>query len=229
MTNDEIQAVREFRAGIAPPSEEARRRIYAYATGRMDRVQGRPRFWGQRFLPSTSPRLVAALAGAAICAAAAAVVATGTFTGGATHAATHAVGHSTSLGGDQSPGPMSITYSSNGGTLSSVAVSLNPNLANATVQMQVLHSDASSAAEVKAASAQVVYQNQVATSAPAASSFGLSTWSGTLSPSNWSGGCQAGFYQIKWLAVGPGTSFANASAAPSSETGASEWFSCSGS
>jgi hypothetical protein len=179
-------------------------------------------------LPTTPPlRLRFAVpAAAAICAVFAAVVATATFTSGPAHKAPPTA----SLHGDQSPGPMRINYVHSGGALSSIAVTLTPNVANASVQLQVVHSDATSYAEAYAGSTQVVFQEQASTTASPASSFGLSTWSGTLSPSDWSGGgCQSGLYQIKWVAVQPGTSFANASAAPGNEVGASELFSCSGS
>jgi hypothetical protein len=178
--------------------------------------------------PSRHPRrlvAVVAVVGAAICAAVVALVATGTLGGGTTHP----VRPTSSLHGDQVGGGLQISYFHSGGALSSIAVTLTPNVANASIQVRVVHSDATSYAEAYAGSAQVVFQEQVSTTTPPASSSAFSTWSGTLSPSDWNGGCQSGLYQIKWVAVQPGTSFANASAAPGNEVGASEWFSCTGS
>jgi hypothetical protein len=220
MTTDEMQLLRDFRSDIPEPDDESIRRAYAYATSQ-------PRYEGPRLsLPSVSPlRLRVVLpAAAAICAAAVALIATGTLAGGgATHTPRPTV-H-----GDQSPGAGLFSYFHSGGALSSIAVTLNPNVANASVQLQVVHSEATSYAEADAGSTQVVFQEQVSTTTSPASSFGLSTWSGTLSPNDWSGGCQRGLYDIKWVAVGPGTSFANAASAPGNEEGASEWFSCTGS
>jgi len=221
MTTDEMQLLRDFRNDIPAPDEESVRRAYAYATSQ-------PRAAGPRLsLSRVSPlRLRVVLpAAAAICAAAVALIATGTLAGGgATHTPRPTV-H-----GDQSPGGgLQISYFHSGGALSSIAVTLNPNVANASVQLQVVHSEATSYAEAYAGSTQVVFQKQVSTTTPSASSSALSTWSGTLSPSDWSGGCQSGLYQIKWVAVGPGTSFANAASEPGNEVGASEWFSCTGS
>ena len=167
--------------------------------------------------------VIAAAAVAVIFAAVAALAATGTLSGRATQTSRPTVQ------GDQSPGAGLFSYFHSGGALSSIAVTLTPNVANASVQLEVVHSDATSYAKAYAGSPQVVFREQVSTTPSPASSFGLSTWSGTLSPNDWSGGCQRGLYQIKWVAVQPGTSFANAASAPGNEVGASEWFSCTGS
>jgi hypothetical protein len=160
------------------------------------------------------------------------VVFTGALAGSRTNSggAAHKALPTASLHGDQSPGGgLQISYFHSGGALSSIAVTLNPNVANASVQLQVVHSDATSYAEAYAGSTQVVFQEQVSTTTPPTSSTALSTWTGTLSPTDWSGGCQSGLYRIKWVAVGPGSSFATASSTPGNEVGASEWFSCGGS
>lgn len=58
MTDDELERLREFRAGIAPPGDAARRTIYAHAT----RDRG-----GRRYrLPSVALAAVAAAAGVAL-------------------------------------------------------------------------------------------------------------------------------------------------------------------
>ena len=219
MTTDEMQLLRDFRSDIPEPDEESVRRAYAYATSQPRATRPRPS------LPSVSLlRLRFVIpAVAVIFAAVAALAAIGTLSGRATQTSRPTV-H-----GDQSPGAGLFSYFHSGGALSSIAVTLNPNVANASVQLQVVHSDATNYAEAYPGSAQVVFKEQVSTTASPASSFGLSTWSGTLSPNDWSGGCQRGLYEIKWVAVQPGTSFANASAAPGNEVGASEWFSCTGS
>lgn len=220
MTTDATQLLRDHWSEVPKADEETVRRAFAYATsGTTTRF---PRPLRHRGVHPLKLR-IALPAVAAICAAAAAVVATGTFTGGASQTARHRVN------GDQTVGAGLFDYVHSGGALSSIAVTLNPNVANANVRLQVVHSDATSYAKAYAGNAQVVFQEQVSTTTPPAPSSGLSTWSGTLTPSNWSGGCQNGLYEIKWVAVQPGTSFANAAAAPGNEVGASEWFSCTGS
>jgi hypothetical protein len=217
-----MQLLRDFRSDIPAPDEETVRRAYDYATNQPHAA--RPRL----SLASVSPlRLRVVLpAAAAICAAVVALIATGTLGGGG---ATQPARHTGSLSADQTVGAGLFEYVHSGGALSSIAVTLNPNVANASVQLQVVHSDATSYAKAYAGNAQVVFQEQVSTTTPPASSSGQSTWSGTLTPSNWSGGCQNGLYAIKWVAVQPGTSFSNAAAAPGNEVGESEWFSCTGS
>jgi len=222
MTTDAIQLLRDHWSEVPKADEETVRRAFAYATsGTRTRL---PRPLRLRGVPPLRLR-IALPAAAAICAAAAALVATGTFTGGARQTPRHRV----LLNGDQAVDPFWTTYTRNGGALSSVGVNFSLNIANASIQLQVVHSDATSYAEAYAGSTQVVYQTQVATTTPPASSSALSAWSGTLSPSDWSGGCQSGLYQMKWVAVKPGTSFANASSTPGNLEGASEWFSCTGS
>jgi hypothetical protein len=236
MTNDEMQVLRDFRAEIPRPDEETRRRVYAYATGGMKRFTGRRLgIWSHRSLPSKSPRLVAVLAGAAICTATAALAATGTFSGGGTRdvqAARHTRGSTQTVGhsgpADAPYDALSVALTRSGGTLRSLAVTVNPNIDNATVQVEVLHGAASTTPGVATGTIDVVYQNQVSTTAPSTASPGaLSTWSGTLSPSDWKGGCQSGLYEILAVSVGPGTSLADANY-KNSESDYSGWFSCGG-
>ncbi len=233
MTNDEMNVLRDFRAEISPPSEETRDRIYAYATAGAQRSSSRRlSAWRNRRLPRTPKRMVAILGSAAICAAGAAVVVVGMVGGGGSRAVTQAL--RPTGGGLVSPSiSTSVNYNRSGGALSSIAVTLTPDVADASIQLQVIHSDASTYAEAYsqeyAGNAAVVFEEQVpATPTPSTtSSRHLSTWSGTLSPSQWSGGCQSGLYRITWVAVGPGSSFASPGA--DSEADSTEWFSCSGS
>lgn len=237
----ERDLLREFRAEIPAPDDETRRRVYAHATSRNTRFAGwRRPGWAGASLPRASLRLSAALAGAALCAAVAAMAAAGTFSGSAKHAT--ALGHGASVSSQPSASlfpsgnAMSVSYNRSGGAsssvgsgaLSSVDVTVNPSMADATIEIEVLYSSASTGADVTAANSQVVYQKQVSATNTASTVNGLSTWSGTLTPSEWSGGCQSGIYNILALSVGPGTSLANATY-KNSDRYYSGMFSCSGS
>ncbi len=50
----------------------------------------------------------------------------------------------------------------------------------------------------------MVYKEQLPLTVPSPGQ--PSTWSGVLSPSDWSGGCQSGTYTVDVIAVAPGTS-----------------------
>jgi len=226
MTDDELtEVVQEFRASVPQASEKTRQKIYDRATGGVDGgSHGRTRSWGPLLPSRTHARLIAAVGVAVV--GVVAVVATGTFASSparrtSEQAAPPAIGQS-------SPASMTVAFSRDVGGLSSIKVMLSPNVDQATIQLQVIHSNAPTLEGASANNAQVVYQTQVATTAPTQAMAGPSFWSGTLSPSDWSGGCQPGFYQITSLAIPPGTMFATATAKPGSEFDGSEWFSCTG-
>jgi hypothetical protein len=240
---DERGLLREFRAEIPAPDDETRRRIYARATSETGRFTGgRTPGWAGPSLSRASLRLTAAVAGAAVCAALAALAATGTFSSSPKHATALSRGTSVnshafaSQGGAPSGDAMSVGFnrssgassSVGSGALSSIDLTVNPSMANATIEIEVLYSSASTAADVTAANSQVVYQEQVPTTSPGSGVNGLSTWSGTLSPSDWSGGCESGIYNILAVSVGPGTSLADATY-KNSDRYYSGMFSCTGS
>ncbi len=156
-------------------------------------------------LPRVSPRLGAALAGAAICATVGALAATGTFSGG--HKA--AAEDKTRVGGVMIPAILPVWVVVNrasDGTLSSVDVRVHSDTAHASIQLRVVHSDPTGGDSV-------VYTRQISTGASASSCpsgatgttgpsgasgptgsncFNTgSSWSGTLVPSDWNGGCQS--------------------------------------
>jgi hypothetical protein len=229
MTDDDVQLLREFRTDVPVADAEARRRVYAYAIGEAGRLSIRRSWFGRQH---RSKRRIAVFAGATLCAAVVAVAVTGTFGGGGKQAARQPV---TVVGGDIPQAPMLVNPTFSAGTLSSVTVTVNPDIADASVRVQVLHSDATTYANAYAAesagSDQVVFQEQgPATNTSTAGAAGASTWSGTLSPSDWNGGCQSGLYRIAVVWVGPGTLFANPASSPNSGGGdESSWFSCTGS
>lgn len=105
--------------------------------------------------------------------------------------------------------PLSVTYSRTDGALTSIAVTVSPHTASASAELVVFGGPRDSPGTV-------VYQQPVPLSAPsAAASEQRPTWSGTLSPSDWKGGCQAGWrYTVDVVAVGPGTSLADVVAHP---------------
>ena len=109
--------------------------------------------------------VIAAAAVAVIFAAVAALAATGTLSGRATQTSRPTVQ------GDQSPGAGLFSYFHSGGALSSIAVTLTPNISNASVQLEVVHSDATSYAKAYAGSPQVVFREQLSTTPSPASSF----------------------------------------------------------
>lgn len=79
---------------------------------------------------------------------------------------------------------------------STIDVMVDAPVANATLQLQVLREQDEPGADPSTEKSQVVYETRVPmTDVNNADAKGgpLSTWSGTLSTSDWSGGCQQGF------------------------------------
>lgn len=194
-------------------------------------------------LPSVPPlRLRFALpAVAAVGAAVAAVVFTGTL-GGSAKTVTGSLGGgpttttSPVTRGMQVPsfGMSGPDYKFSGGTLSSIALTVRTdNFADATMQLRVLHSDSSSVADARSGSSQVVFHEQapMTNTGATAPDAAHATWSGTLSTSDWQGGCQAGLYQIQTTVYQTGSAitdpFSTTSPSPR-EFSATEWFSCDG-
>jgi hypothetical protein len=133
---------------------------------------------------------------------------------------------------------MTETYNqSSSGTLNSVDLTINPSMANASIRLRVLHTDATAVLGTDPASTVVFTTtvhavNQSTTNQPP--NTGPSTWSGSISPSNWSGGCQPGLYDIVVYAGGPGASLAGPASSHPTNPGppvdqySSGWFSCTG-
>lgn len=165
------------------------------------------------------PLLLAAAAAAAIGAALAGLALSGAFGGGATRTA---VSHPPVSRGMQAPlDTPTIDYRFSGGTLSSIAVTYrSPDASGAVLQLEVLHSDSPPAELYRGKGAsQVVFHEQVAMS---------KTWSGTLSPSDWAGGCQSGLYSIEAAIYSAGSTIANPFDSTETTRMGSAWFSCDG-
>lgn len=202
MNSDEL--LTQFRSDIPLPDEATAQQVYTRATSARGRLARRG--------------LVLAL-GAAIVAAIAAVALSGAFGNREGSIPTT---------GEQCCGGMTVTYSRNGETLSSVSVMLSLHEANARVHLEVLHSDAPSIELYRGkGKTEVVFRGDVSTTdtppavavgptGDASPEPGWSFWSGTLSPSDWTGGCGTGLYAIQYVTS-------------SSDFGRSEWFRCNGS
>ena len=89
--------------------------------------------------------------------------------------------------------------------VSSINVTVESPSSGASLQIQVLRSNASGAVQAmqqSSADQQVVYQQQVPMTdiaSPASGARGtvaLASWSGVLAPTNWAGGCQNSLYRI---------------------------------
>jgi hypothetical protein len=198
-TEDQIrEGLKLLAEDVQPPEGEAARR---------------PRAW---FLPRVTPRLGVALAGAAVCAAVGALAATGAFDGG--HRAAAAPKAKLRIrGGMMIPyfPPLWVNVNrGSDGTLQSVDVRVHSYSANDTVELKVVHS-------TPGGGDTVVYTTQVTTGTSASScptgptghsgptgrtgpivecgNLG-SSWTGTLVPSDWTGGCDSsGDY---WISSG---------------------------
>jgi hypothetical protein len=208
MTNDLLT---EFRSAVSLPDEATARRIYACATSAPRRMPRR--------------RLAVAIA-VSLVVAAIALAFSGLFG---------------SPKQSQSPRvppayePLQLTFTRSGQTITAIAVTANDPTPDAVLQLQVRHSDAS-VLEAMNGNSDVVFQEQVPMSdiaSPASGPSGtvaLSTWSGTLSPSDWDGGCQGAnaIYSVRAVIVPAGDSFGGQVDGRRDETD-SRWFSCSSS
>lgn len=130
--------------------------------------------------------------------------------------------------------PLALSFASGTQGVSTINVTVNSATANASLQIQVLRSDASQPLEAiqqSPADQQVVYQEQTPMTSipsPASGALGtvaLSTWSGVLSPTGWTGGCQNALYQVVAEIAAPSGSYSSF-AAPA-ETYKGQWFTCS--
>ena len=200
MTDDLLTT---FRSEMPMPDEETTQRIYERATS------------GRRRLV-TRNRLVAV----------AAVIALAGIAGGL----------SLTLGGGSSPkpwpigsagggaagkisfNPLTTEFTAGGNAYASIDVSLLSMSSATTLELRVVRSDASDVADADGAANTVVFDEQVSMNADDANPEDgpYSTWSGTLTPSEWNGGCQQALYRIEYH-------FGD-----SELYGSSGWFQCSG-
>lgn len=121
-----------------------------------------------------------------------------------------------SPGPDESP--LSVRLHRSGRTLNSLHVTVNPSFADAKIKLEVIHTGGSPSSQ------KVVYAKRVAAT-NAGPETAASTWSGTLSPHQWRGGCGRGIYWIYAESLGPHTSFGDPTARDS-ESDTSERFRC---
>lgn len=127
--------------------------------------------------------------------------------------------------------PMTLNIARDGGAVTSVGVTVNAPARDAATLLQVI-TGSPYGHIVSPATRKVVFQEQVPMTniaSPASGPNGtvaLSTWSGTLSPSDWTGGCRHATYEVYATTVLSGTSFDNPS--PGSVISGSQWFTCSG-
>jgi hypothetical protein len=185
----------QFRSSVPLPDDPVSDRIYARATS------SRPRI--------ARPRLAVLIAATAVAAVGVAAL-DGTFEGGATQA---------NEGGPKialkvaPPDILSVTPDlSDDGTLASLSVTTKPTIADANTEVEVLLFD-----NTRTGTNHVVFEEQVPTTA--------SSWSGTLYPNDWSGGCQSGRYAVLVVSVAPGASLDDATP-ENSEWDYSKGFNC---
>lgn len=124
--------------------------------------------------------------------------------------------------------PMALDFTMGSQGVTAINVTVNTALSDASLQIQVLRSNATQplqALQQAPEDQQVVYSEQVsmsnvappASNVPGATTF--STWSGMLSPSDWTGGCQNSLYTVE-------ASITTADGSPAGSTEA-RWFNCS--
>lgn len=194
MTDDLLTS---FRSEIPMPDDETTKRIYERATtGRRNVV--------------TRRTLIAAIAVLAAAGIAGGLTATLGGSGG-TPAVTDGtvIGpHPGGPGGGMALAPFSLSPNVSNGELTSLEVTLRSTRSDNTLDVKVVRQDGS----------QVVFSEQVTPTVYDSSMQDAThaSWSETLNPSDWSGGCQAGLYRIEY-AFGPDT-----------DTGATNWFACTG-
>ncbi|MGH3010012.1 MAG: hypothetical protein ACRDLM_11490 [Gaiellaceae bacterium] len=198
------------------PDETTARRIYAQAIS------------SRRRLPRRRLTLVAA---AAVCAAIAAAALAGAFRSSTTEINRQS---------GQAKGDRlfimvpSIKYTRAGGELTSIAATINDDhFSAAALNIEVLHTDVPlSELQGTNPETQLVFSEQTPMTATGSTTPDTAwwTWSGTISPSDWSGGCTDGSYGIRFAVATAGTSIADAfaSGTGTDRTGIA-WFRCNSS
>lgn len=125
--------------------------------------------------------------------------------------------------------PMTLKFTREGQAITSIDVTVNAPIRDATMLLQVI-TGSPYGHIVSPATRKIVFQEQepmtnIASPATGpAGTVALSTWSGTLSPTDWDGDCQHALYEVYATTVTSGFSFDNP---PSGSMSAgSQWFTC---
>ncbi len=196
--------LKSFRADVPPPDAATAKRAYARATSR-----GGPRqiVTRRRLVPA-----VALLAAAGIAGGLSATLGGGGGAAGSRPTLPGVGGH-----GGMALNPMTVDFSAANGEFTSIDLTLRSVTASPTLEVKVVRSDASQVPEANNAPSQVVFDEQVSPTVTPSTMQDVtqSTWSGTLTPSDWNGGCQNALYRIEYAFDG-------------SYTGETAWFQCSG-
>jgi hypothetical protein len=130
--------------------------------------------------------------------------------------------------------PFTVKTTSGAQGVTSINLTVESPDSGASLQIQVLRSDASlplQAMQQNPANQQVVYQEQVpmtdipSPASGAAGTVARATWSGVLSPNDWTGGCQNSLYRIVAKIADPTGTYSSFSA-PAHTLGG-QWFNCS--
>ena len=192
-----------FRSEMPLPDEATAQRIYRRATS------------GRRHVV-TRRRLVAAVA--ALAAAGIAGGLSATLGGGASKTPT---GPGPGGGGPatgMSLNPLSVDFAASGHEFTSIDVSVLSPTAETTLRLRVVRSDAAQVSEADSAPSEVVFDEQVSMTVVESDVQDAthSTWSGRLTPSEWTGGCQQALYRIEY------------DFGTDDSSGSSGWFQCKG-
>jgi len=187
------------------PDDETTNRIYQRATS------GRRSFSQRRRLLAA----VAVLAAAGIAGGLSLTLGGG---GGTSGTGPSGGPHPGGPGGGMALAPWSLSPNVSNGQLTSIDVSLRSVRPDTTLEFKVVHTDASQPTAADSAPSQVVFDQQVTPTVYNSTMQDAthSSWSGTLNPSDWTGGCQAGLYRIEYT-FGPDT-----------DSGSTNWFACTG-
>jgi hypothetical protein len=122
--------------------------------------------------------------------------------------------------------PIALDFTRSVQQIASINVTVNAPIRDGTMQLQVLRGNPYGPASGR----KVVFHEQIPMTniaSPANEPTGvvaLSTWSGTLSPSDWDGGCQNMLYTVAAVVVPSGSSFATPPSG--SQTTEAAWFTC---
>jgi hypothetical protein len=209
MATDAIQLLRDHWNEVPEADKETMRRAYTYATSRSR--AGFPRSLRFRRVPPLRLRFALPAAAAVCVAAACAVVFTGALSGSGSRY-NGKVGNLSGSGGTGSVGqsgepahfsPIALNFTRGDQGITSIAVTINAATLGGTAELQVVRGAAAEYVEPgNLAGAQLVFHERVPMTniaSPASGPTGtqaLSTWSGTLSPSSWDGGCDNEQYAI---------------------------------
>jgi hypothetical protein len=126
--------------------------------------------------------------------------------------------------------PMALHFTRGAQGVTSIDVTVNAPTRDATMLLQVI-TGSPYGHIVSPATRKIVFQEQKPMTNIASPATGppgvvaLSTWSGTISPTDWDGGCQHALYEVYATVVPSGASFDNPPSG--SQSVGSEWFRCS--